>query len=95
MPHLHGAGPSVCWEVCANTVCVTRRTPDLWPGTAQQNGRTPWLLPLVCHLPALPLQLPVDHCQGEEEGPENHQGDTMGDAELRMAGVGGSKLWLG
>lgn len=28
MPHLHGVGGSVCWEVCANAVCITCRTPD-------------------------------------------------------------------
>lgn len=70
-------GGSVLGGLCQHPVCIPHRTPDLCSGTVCCYGRPPWLLLYLCHLPALPLQLPVDHCQeGEEEGPENHQGDT-------------------
>lgn len=89
-PHLPGS-----WEVCANMLCAS---PAGHLTFARCYGRPPWLLPPLCHLPALPLQLPVDHHQeGEEEGLENHQGDTTGDAEMRLARpcMGGLDLWLG
>lgn len=85
--------------LCQHAVCIPCRTPDRWPGTAWHYGRSPRLLPPLCHLPALPLQLPLGHSQ-EEEGPENQQGDTTGDAELGLAslcvgGWGGEGLQLG
>lgn len=98
VPTGQGAACANTGGLCQHAVCIPRRTPDLWPGTAWCYGRPSWLLPPLCHLPALPLQLPVDHCQeGEEEGPKNHQGDTVGDTELGLASpcVGGSEWCLG
>lgn len=73
-PSPQGRG-AVCIGRSVPTRCVHpppgRLTFDL--GQPRCYGRPPRLLPLLCHLPALPLQLPVDHRQeGEEEGPENH-----------------------